>query len=352
MAFFNALPGAIAQGLIWGIMAIGLYITYKVLDFADLTVDGSICTGAVVCAVLIAAGVNAWAAVIVAFIAGVLCGTVTGLFHTVMGIPPILSGILTQLILWSVNLKILGKANMPINARNTYVILTQLNVGMAILAIVGFTAVSIGLLYAFFGTEKGAAIRATGSNENMARAQGINVKVNKVIALAIANGFVALSGALLAQYQGFADINMGRGAIVIGLAAIIIGEAIVSRISSNFIVKLLGCALGGAIYYVVYQAVIMMGIDTDLLKMLSALVVAVFLGVPYWKRQFFTKSGKVKADGDNDGSGGLKKLCSKVSSLFKKNAEADEVKEAETANENKTETAAEKSEVSEVEENA
>lgn len=349
------MPGAIAQGLIWGIMAIGLYITYKVLDFADLTVDGSICTGAVVCAVLIAAGVNAWAAIIVAFIAGAFCGIVTGLFHTVMGIPPILSGILTQLILWSVNLKILGKANMPINARNNYVILTQLNVGMAILAVVGFVAVSIILLYGFFGTEKGAAIRATGSNENMARAQGINVKVNKVIALAISNGFVALSGALLAQYQGFADINMGRGAIVIGLAAIIIGEAIVSRISSHFMVKLLGCALGGVIYYVVYQAVIMMGIDTDLLKMLSALVVAVFLGVPYWKRQFFTKSGKPKADDDNDNSNGLKKLCSKFTALFKKNAKEEEAQLTEPVEEIPTEeipTEVEKSEGSEVEENA
>ncbi len=349
MAFLNALPGAVSQGLIWGIMAIGLFITYKVLDFADLTVDGSICTGAVVCAVLITSGVNAWAAIIVAFIAGALCGIVTGLFHTVMGIPPILSGILTQLILWSVNLKILGRANMPINARNTYVILTQLNVGMAILAVVGFVAVSIILLYAFFGTEKGAAIRATGSNENMARAQGINVKVNKVIALAISNGFVALSGALLAQYQGFADINMGRGAIVIGLAAIIIGEAVVSRISSNFIVKLLGCAFGGVVYYVVYQAVIMMGIDTDLLKMLSALVVAVFLGVPYWKRQFFTKSGKPKTDGDGDNSNGLKKLCSKFTGLFKKKGE-EEVKDPEPAEENQTDV--EKSEGSEVEKNA
>lgn len=296
MALFNALPGAIAQGLIWGIMAIGLYITYKVLDFADLTVDGSICTGAVVCAVLIGAGVNAWLAIIVAFLAGALCGIVTGVFHTVMGIPPILAGILTQLILWSVNLKILGRANMTVNGRTNYVILSQLNVGMAILALVGFIAVSIAVLYGFFGTEKGCSIRATGSNENMARAQGINVKVNKVIALAISNGFVALSGALLAQYQGFADINMGRGAIVIGLAAIIIGEAIVSKISSNFIVKLLGCALGGVIYYIVYQVVIFLGIDTDLLKMLSAIVVAIFLAIPYWRKKIF--NGRVKAGGN------------------------------------------------------
>ena len=339
MSLLNALPGAIAQGLIWGLMAIGLYITYKILDFADLTVDGSICTGAVVCAVLIAAGVNAWAAIIVAFLAGVACGMITGLFHTAMGIPPILSGILTQLMLWSINLKILGKANMPISARTNYVILTQLSVGMAILAAVGFVIVSIGVLYGFFGTEKGCAIRATGSNENMARAQGINVKVNKVIALAISNGFVALSGALLAQYQGFADINMGRGAIVIGLAAIIIGEAIVSKISSNFIVKLLGCALGGVIYYIVYQFVIWLGIDTDLLKMLSAIVVAIFLALPYWRKQIFNKTGKGKGDlKSNPFADALQKVTDKIKGTFVKGGKPQEATESVTAESTVTET--------------
>lgn len=315
MTLFNALPGAVAQGLIWGLMAIGLYISYKILNFADLTVDGSICTGGVVCAVLITSGVNAWIAVLVAFLAGAACGVVTGLFHTLMGIPPILSGILTQLILWSVNLKILGKANMSVSARTNYVILSQLNIGFAILAAAGFAVVSMGLLYAFFGTEKGAAIRATGSNESMSRAQGINVNVNKIIALAVSNGFVALSGALLAQYQGFADINMGRGAIVIGLAAIIIGEAIVSKISSNFIVKLLGCALGGVVYYIVYQTVIWLGIDTDLLKMLSALVVAVFLAIPYWRKKFIRNAAKPK-DGGENGTGG-KNFFGRIKRLFK-----------------------------------
>lgn len=288
MGFLNALPGAIAQGMIWGIMAIGVYITYKVLDIADLTVDGSICTGAAVCAMLVISGVNVWLAMLAALAAGMLAGLLTGIFHTFMGIPAILAGILTQLILWSVNLKIMGKANQSLPARSFYVVVTQLKKGETILILAAFCLVLIAALYWFFGTELGSSVRSTGCNINMSRAQGINTDFNKILGLMLSNGIVALSGALLAQYQGQADINMGRGAIVIGLAAVIIGEAVFSRISRNFAVRLLGVIFGGIIYYVVYQTVIYFGLDTDLLKMLSALVVAVFLAVPYWKGKYFS----------------------------------------------------------------
>lgn len=298
-AWLGAMPGAIAQGMIWGIMAIGVYITYKILDLADLTVDGSICTGMAVCAVLIVNGWSVWLAMLIALLAGMLAGLVTGIFHTFMGIPAILSGILTQLMLWSVNLKIMGRANLAIPARNYNLVVTQLgNKGITIAVIAAFCAVIIGVLYWFFGTEAGSAIRATGSNPRMSRAQGINTNRNKIIGLMISNGIVALSGALLAQYQGASDINNGRGAIVIGLAAVIIGEAVVSRISKNFFVHLLGVVLGGAIYYIVYQSVIFIGLDTDYLKMLSALVVAVFLAVPYWKKRYFSKAKQMKKQED------------------------------------------------------
>ncbi len=302
--FFNALPGAISLGLIWGLMAIGVFITYKVLDFADLTVDGSICTGGAT--VLMAAGVNAWAAIIVALIAGALAGLVTGIFHTLLGIPAILSGILTQLILWSVNLKIMGQANTVVDTRGSYVIVTQLEAGWTILIMFGFLAVIIGALYWFFGTEIGCGIRATGNNPNMSRAQGINVSLNKIIGLMISNALVALAGALLAQYQGFADINMGRGAIVIGLAAVIIGEAIVTRISRNFAVQLSGVLLGGIIYYIVYQFVIWLELDTEYLKMFSAIVVAIFLAIPYWKKKYFHKFARFSRKNKKPPQGGVK----------------------------------------------
>ncbi len=289
---FNALPGAVAQGLIWGIMAIGLYITYKVLDFADLTVDGSITTGACVCAVMLNAGVNVWICLLVAFLSGAVAGLITGILHTLMGIPPILSGILTQLMLWSINLKILGKANMAVSGRFLPVLITQLNNPIAILVVLAFVAVLIGLLYLFFGTEIGCTLRATGNNEQMVKAQGVNVKANKILGLMLSNALVALAGALLAQYQGFADINMGRGAIVIGLAAIIIGQTLVGFIGKNFALKLLGCALGGVCYYLVYQFVVWLGLDTDLLKLLSAVVVALFLAIPYIKKEYFSRSSK------------------------------------------------------------
>lgn len=311
--FWSALPGAVSLGLIWGIMAIGVFITYKVLDFADLTVDGSICTGGAVCAVLMAAGVNAWLAVLVAVVAGALAGLVTGIFHTLMGIPAILSGILTQLILWSVNLKIMGQANTAVDTRGQYVIISATsmeNTAWSILILFAFVAVIIGLLYWFFGTETGCGIRATGNNPNMSRAQGINVSLNKIIGLMLSNALVALAGALLVQYQGFADINMGRGAIVIGLAAVIIGEAIVTRISRNFAVQLVGVVLGSIIYYVVYQFVVWLNIDTEYLKMFAAIVVAIFLAIPYLKTTYFSniKFGKKKKRTKHDGDGGVAEM--------------------------------------------
>lgn len=293
MDFLNwlgAMPGAAAQGMIWGIMAIGVYVTFKILDLADLTVDGSMVTGMATCAMLMAAGWNVWAAMLIAFIAGMVAGLVTGVFHTIMGIPAILSGILTQLILWSVNLKIMGKANQALPARTYDVLLTQLRKYEALVYLFLICVILVAVLYWFFGTRYGMSIRATGCNEKMSRAQGINTNFNKVVGLAISNGIVAFAGALLAQYSGKADISDGRGAIVIGLAAVIIGEAIVSRMGQSFVIRLTGVLIGGIVYYIVYQTVIFLGLDTDLLKMLSALVVAVFLAVPHLKKTYFSKS--------------------------------------------------------------
>ncbi len=290
--WLNALPGACAQGIIWGIMAIGVFVTYKILDIADLTVDGSMVTGAAVCTMLITAGVNVWPAILIAVIAGMLTGLLTGLFHTLLGIPAILAGILTQLMLWSINLKIMGKANVALPSRQYDVLINNKDIGISILILVGFFVVLIGILYWFFGTELGASLRATGNNLNMSRAQGININFTKVLGLIISNGIVALSGALLAQYQGSTDISLGRGAIVIGLAAVIIGEALVSKLSSGFIIRLLGVILGGIIYWAIFQTIVFLGLDTDLLKMLSALVVAVFLGAPFVKKTYFKKKAK------------------------------------------------------------
>lgn len=289
--WISSLPGVTALGMIWGIMAIGVFITYKILDIADLTVDGSICTGAAVCTMLVVSGVNIWLAILAAVAAGMLCGLITGLAHTLLGIPAILAGILTQLMLWSINLVIMGKANVALLGKQDVLLISNLSerILKTNLILLAFVIVVIALLYWFFGTELGASLRATGSNLNMSRASGNNTNFTKVLGLMISNGLVALSGALLAQNNGAADINMGRGAIVIGLAAVIVGEAVVSKISSNFIVKLLGVVIGGIIYYLVYQTVIFLGINSDLLKLLSALVVMVFLGVPYVKKKHFSK---------------------------------------------------------------
>ncbi|MBQ3378274.1 MAG: ABC transporter permease [Clostridia bacterium] len=303
LSLLGSMPGAVAQGFIWGIMAIGVYITFKILDFADLTVDGSMCTGGAVCVMMMISGHSIFVSFLVAVIVGMITGLVTGLFHTFMGIPAILAGILSQLALYSVNLKIMGKANQALSVRN-YDLLVSLQYlrdvpfyKNSIFVIAVIVIVLIAVLYWFFGTEFGSSIRATGCNLNMSRAQGINTNFNTVFALMLSNGIVALSGALLAQYQGFADVQMGRGAIVIGLAAVIIGEAIIGRFFSNFAVQLLAVALGGVVYYIVYQIVIWCGIDTDLLKMLSAIVVALFLGIPYWKSHYGSgsKGGKKNA---------------------------------------------------------
>lgn len=302
VSLLNALPGAVAQGLIWGIMAIGVYITFRILDIADLTVDGTLCTGGAVCIMMMQSGHNVWVSLLVALIAGLLAGMVTGLLHTFMGIPAILAGILTQLGLYSVNLKIMGKSNQAINV-DKFDLLVSLryikNVPIyrnTILLVAVIIVVLIAFLYWFFGTELGCSLRATGCNDRMSRAQGINTDFNRVLGLMISNGLVAFSGALLGQYQGFADINMGRGAIVIGLAAVIIGEALFGKIFHNFGFRLLGVALGSIVYYFVLQIVIWLGIDTDLLKLLSAAVVAVFLAIPYWQSKYFSRP--VKRGGD------------------------------------------------------
>ncbi len=304
-SFFNALPGAISQGLIWGIMAIGVYITYKILDASDLTVDGSFCTGGAVCAVLVTSGWNVWAAMAMAALAGMLAGLVTGFFHTKCGIPAILSGILTQLGLWSVNLAIMDmKANVAVNVNNFDLLvslryLQEVQKGTRpiyehpIIVVGVLTVAVIAVLYWFFGTELGCSIRATGANGNMARAQGINTNFNKVLGFAVANTLVALSGAMLCQYNGFAEINMGRGAIVIALAAIIIGDVAFGKIFRNFGLKLLAVSIGSIIYYVVIQLVISeFKMNTNYMKLISALIVALFLAVPYWQQQYTHKKKK------------------------------------------------------------
>lgn len=286
MGFLNALPGAVGQGLIWGIMAIGVYITFRVLDFADLTVDGTLATGGAAMTMSLMAGCNVYLALLIAFVAGCLAGLVTGILNTAFGIPPILAGILTQLALYSINLRILGKANQPVSGYKYDLICSMTKLNQALIVATIFVLVIIALLYWFFGTEIGHAIRATGTNPNMARANGININSTKIIALVLSNGLVALAGGLLAQYQGYADINMGRGAIVIGLAAVIIGEVLFGKIFKNFALKLLSVAIGGIIYYIVMQFVISLGLNTDDLKLLTAAVVAVFLGIPYIKGRY------------------------------------------------------------------
>lgn len=310
--FLSALPGAVSQGLIWGIMAIGVYITYKILDIADLTVDGSFCTGGAVFVMLFSGGVNLWLALLAALLAGMLAGLVTGLLHTVCGIPAILAGILTQLGLYSVNMSIMSfKASVALSITNGET-LNKLLVSLRFvkgaldgsfpfyrhpIIVVGlFTAALIGVLYWFFGTELGASLRATGSNQNMARAQGINTDRTKVLGLVISNGLVALSGALLCQYNGANEINVGRGAIVIGLAAVIIGEVLLGKVFRNFALKLLTVSIGAIIYYIVLQIVLALGLNPNYLKLLSAVVVAVFLSIPYWKGKYFAKP--VKRGGD------------------------------------------------------
>lgn len=298
MSFLNFLPGAVATGVIWGIMAIGLYITYRVLDVADLTVDGSFGTGGAVLALCLTLGLNVWVAMLLAFIAGCLCGAITGILHTRFGIPAILAGILTQLALYSVNLRLLNNSsNLPIPVDKYHLILSLRDNWKAILVSIAFAVVIIALLYWFFGTELGHSLRATGCSPHMARANGINTNLAIVAGIVLSNGIVALSGALLAQYNGFADVNMGRGAIVIGLAAIIIGKVIFGKVFSNFALKLLASVLGGIIYYIVINLIMKFSFfKANDLKLFSAAVVAVFLGVPYWKKQLASHPRAKKED--------------------------------------------------------
>ncbi|MBP3305910.1 MAG: ABC transporter permease [Oscillospiraceae bacterium] len=304
LAFFNSLPGAFGQGLAWGIMAIGVYITYRILDVADLTVDGSLATGGAVCAICISMGMNPWAAMLLALLAGMLAGLVTGLLHTACGIPAILAGILTQLALYSINLRIMAigstastKATVALNVNAHDLLLSsryvrELGLNNPLILLIIAVALVIGILYWFFGTEIGCSLRATGANQNMARAQGINTNFGKVLGLVISNGLVALSGALLAQYQGSAAVDMGRGAIVIGLAAVIIGEVLLGKVFTNFALKLLAAVVGAIIYYVVITLVLRLGLESTDLKLLTALVVAIFLSMPYWKGKYFSKTRK------------------------------------------------------------
>lgn len=294
--FINSLPGAAAQGMLWGIMAIGLYITFRIINISDLTVDGSLATGGAVCVMLIRAGFNGWIAVLCAVCAGMIAGLVTGLLHTKCGIPAILSGILTQLALYSVNLRIMdSKANQPVSVDKYALLVSQrysrdLSLRNPLFLLILVIAVLIGFLYWFFGTEKGSSIRATGANLHMAKAQGINTEADTIFGLVISNGLVAFSGALLAQFQGAADVSMGRGAIVIGLAAIIIGEVLFSKVFINFGLKLLAVVIGAIVYYLVLQIVLMLGLNTNDLKLFSALIVAIFLAVPYFRETYFKKA--------------------------------------------------------------
>ena len=288
-SLINALPGAVSQGLVWGIMALGVYVTYRILDVADLTVDGSLATGGAVCVILIRAGVNPWVAILAALVAGGVAGLVTALLHTKCGIPAILAGILTQLALYAVNLRVMGgKSNQPVSVDKYNLIVSQryvreLKLTNPMIPILIILAAIIGILYWFFGTEKGCSIRATGANKTMARAQGINPDNDIILGLVISNALVALSGALIAQYQGSVDVNMGRGAIVIGLAAVIIGEVVFKKIKHNFAGTLAFVTFGAVIYYIVIQITLLLGLNTNDLKLITAIIVGLFLALPYWK---------------------------------------------------------------------
>ena len=295
------MPGGIAQGLIWGLMALGVYITFRLLDVADLTVDGSFTTGGACTVMLILAGWPAWAALLVAVLAGVAAGFCTGMLHTKLGIPAILAGILTQFSLYSINLHIMGMAaNKAVSVDKYSLILSSRSVPMAILTGFLIALALVSLFYWYFGTEQGSALRATGSNGAMSRAQGIDVDAMKVLGLSISNGVVALSGGLMAQYQGFADINMGRGAIVIGLAAVIIGEVV----GRALLGKRLNCygtlsftVIGGVLYYAVVVIVLWLKLNSNDLKLFTAIIVAVFLSVPYLREQSKTSFARLKKKG-------------------------------------------------------
>ncbi len=300
LALLRSLPGACAQGLIWGLLALGVYITYKLLDFADLTVDGSMATGGAVAVMLIRAGMNPWLALIFAFLAGMAAGFITGMLHTALGIPGILASILTQISLYSINLNILGSSNQAVSVDKYSLVVslryisdsTASKIRMFTTCIL-FCVVLVAILYWYFGTEQGHAIRATGCNRQMARAQGINTDFHTILALMISNGLVGLSGGLYAQYQGAADVNMGRGAIVIGLAAVIIGDVLFGKMCAGkkiaFAYTLLSVIAGAILYYLVLSVVLWLKFPSDDLKLFSAIVVAIFLSIPYLKAKHSRK---------------------------------------------------------------
>jgi putative ABC transport system permease protein len=299
---FKNMPGGIAQGLIWGIMALGVYITFRLLDVADLTVDGSFTTGGACTVMLILAGWPAWAALLVAVLAGIAAGFCTGMLHTKLGIPAILAGILTQFSLYSINLHIMGMAaNKAVSVDKYTLVLSSRNISAAILTGFLISLVLVIIFYWYFGTEQGSALRATGSNLAMSRAQGINVDSMKVLGLSLSNGIVALAGGLMSQYQGFADINMGRGAIVIGLAAVIIGEVVGRALLGkhlNFFGTLSFTVIGGIIYYAVVVVVLWLKLNSNDLKLFTAVIVAVFLSVPYLREQSKTSFARLRKKGD------------------------------------------------------
>ena len=302
LSLFRAMPGSVAQGLIWGIMALGVYITFKILNFADLTVDGTLGTGGAVAVMLILNGFPPSVALIFAFAAGMLAGLVTGILHTVLGIPDILSGILTQIALYSVNMNIMGRSNQALSVDKYNLVVSLRYIPAAIVTTILFLVVIIGVLYWYFGTEQGFTIRATGCNPNMSRAQGINTNFAKVLALVISNGLVGLAGGLYAQYQGNSDVNMGRGAIVIGLAAVIIGEVLGEAIFGkrlNFIGRLAFVAIGAIIYYVVIAFVLWLGLPSEDMKLFSAIVVAIFLAIPYLRGKSKTSFKRAAKNGGN-----------------------------------------------------
>ena len=302
MSLINALPGAVAQGLIWGIMAIGVYLTFRILDIADLTVDGSLGTGGAVCIMLMLSGQNVWVAMAGATAAGMAAGLATGILHTFMGIPAILAGILTQISLWSINLRIMsGKSNLPLLKLKTLISSVGDSLGItqaqaSILVGVAAAVLIVAVLYWFFGTEIGSALRATGNNEDMIRALGVNVKRMKLLGLMLSNGLVGLSGALVCQHQKYADINMGRGAIVIGLAAIVIGEVLMGRLI-NFACKLSSVVVGAVIYFLIRALVLRVGLETNDMNLFTAVFVAFSLSVPVllgkWRaRKEYSETGE------------------------------------------------------------
>ena len=302
-ALLRALPGGVAQGLIWGVLALGVFLTFRMLGISDLTVDGSMATGGAVCIMLVLAGVNPQLALLASFLAGMVAGGITGFLHTKLGIPDILAGILTQISLYSINLNIMGKANQAVNVNKiSFLFTSNAKLLTHTIWIVFFVCAALVVaLYLYLGTEHGSALRATGINGNMARAQGINTNRMKVIGLALSNGLVALSGGIMSQYQGFADVKMGTGAIVIGLAAVIIGEVLGEALLGrhmNFMIRLAFVVLGSVIYYVVYVLVLWLKFPADDMKLLTAIVVAIFLAVPNLraaKRNSFGRIAKQNA---------------------------------------------------------